>query len=297
MNKTSVVIIGAGIAGITSAIYLKRANKDIILLDGNMPGGKLVNLHKIENYPGYSSISGPELAMTLSKQLKDNDIKLTYGLVQSVRKEGHKYIVTTDIDNIETDVVVVATGTSPKVSGIPGEKEFFGRGVSYCATCDGNFFKGKTVAVYGNSDVAFEEALYLADVVNEVKVVTGFKDIVASESLVNKAKSKANVELIKNEIIGVNGEDFVTSVTLRDNTKLEVSALFPYLGFKSATDFLLGLGIKMDKGYIITDMSMESNVSGIYAIGDVRKKELRQLVTAANDGAIAALAITKYLNK
>ena len=127
--------------------------------------------------------------------------------------------------------------------------------------------------------------------------VTGFKPISASESLVNKAKEKANVEFIKNEIIGVNGEDFVTSVTLRDNTKLEVSALFPYLGFKSATDFLLGLGIKMDKGYIITDMSMASNVDGIYAVGDVRKKELRQLVTAANDGAIAALAIVKYLNK
>ncbi|MCQ3035008.1 MAG: FAD-dependent oxidoreductase [Bacilli bacterium] len=297
MNKTSVVIVGAGIAGITTAIYLKRANKNIILLDGNMPGGKLVNLHKIENYPGYSSISGPELALSLSKQLKDNDIPLTYGLVQSIRKEGKKYIVTTDIENIETDVVVIATGTSPKVSGIPGEKEFFGRGVSYCATCDGNFFKGKTVAVYGNTDVAFEEALYLADVVSNVKIVTGFKPISASESLVNKAKEKANVEFIKNEIIGVNGEDFVTSVTLRDNTKLEVSALFPYLGFKSATDFLLGLGIKMDKGYIITDMSMASNVDGIYAVGDVRKKELRQLVTAANDGAIAALAIVKYLNK
>ena len=297
MNKTSVAIVGAGIAGITTAIYLKRANKNIILLDGNMPGGKLVNLHKIENYPGYSSISGPELALSLSKQLKDNDIPLTYGLVQSIRKEGKKYIITTDIENIETDVVVIATGTSPKVSGIPGEKEFFGRGVSYCATCDGNFFKGKTVAVYGNTDVAFEEALYLADVVSNVKIVTGFKPISASESLVNKAKEKANVEFIKNEIIGVNGEDFVTSVTLRDNTKLEVSALFPYLGFKSATDFLLGLGIKMDKGYIITDMSMASNVDGIYAVGDVRKKELRQLVTAANDGAIAALAIVKYLNK
>ncbi|MDD7316524.1 MAG: FAD-dependent oxidoreductase [Bacillales bacterium] len=297
MKTTKIVIIGAGIAGITCAIYLKRANKDFILLDGNMPGGKLVNLHKIENYPGYSSISGPELALSLAKQLKDNDINLEYGLVQSIRKENQKFIITTDIENIEATYVVIGTGTSPKISGIPGEKEFFGKGVSYCATCDGNFFKGEDVCVFGNSNVAFEEALYLSSLVNKLYLITGHKDFDEDNSLFIKLKSLDNVEVIKDDIIKINGDENVKSIVLRNNQEIFLKGVFPYLGFKSATDFLSTLGIKMDKGYIITDMKMHTNVDNIFAIGDVRKKELRQLVTAASDGAIASLEIVRLMNK
>jgi len=289
MKRTDIVVIGAGIAGITAAIYLKRANANFILLEGVAPGGKLNQLKTIENYPGYKSISGIELQLKLLEQLKSLNIQITYGKVQNILKTKEGFEVVSDVDSIETKAVIIASGLSTKSELIKGEKEYFGRGVSYCATCDGNFFKNQDVAVIGNNNVALEESLYLSGLAKNVFIFIPDEKILGDEILTKKIQSTDNIKVILNQkVIEIKGDDFgVTSISTNNN-EYKVMGVFPYTGKKTTTEFLSGLNPEMHNFALKVNEQMKTNIDGLYAAGDIIDKSLRQLVTAASDGAIAA---------
>lgn len=298
MKKVDIVIIGAGIAGLTCAIYLKRANANFEILEGDMVGGKLTKIGKVDNYPGFPSSSGLEIFKSLNKQINDLDIVATYGKVQSVNKTSDGFLVISDVDKYECKAVVVASGTIIKGSGVTGEKEFEGRGVSYCATCDGGFFKSLPVALIGSSEIAFEEALYLANLASEVHLVCTSLDNVSPQTQ-KRVEEKSNIIIHKGfELKTIIGDEFVESIDINDKTKTEnikVKGVFPLLGFKSSNQFLTELKLNTRNGYIVVDDMMMSSVDGLFAIGDVVAKSVKQLVTAASDGAIVSSFLLKYM--
>ena len=299
MKKTDVVIIGSGIAGIVLSIYLKRSNVDFVLLEGKIPGGKLTKISKIENFPGYVSISGLEFQLDLLKQLKHLNISITYGMVQSVLKEPEGFEVISDIDSYTSKVVVIATGSVLQTSGIKNVKDYFGRGVSYCATCDGNFFKGLPVAVYGNNNIALEEALYLSNLASKVYLVVNSDKLLGDNSLIDDISKTKNIEIrLSTYIDEVIGDEYgVSSILTNSNEEIHVSGLFPYAGDKSSIDFLKSLLVSNENGYIKVDEKMMSSVSGLFAIGDIVNKKVRQLVTASGDAATASHYIVQFLKE
>ena len=295
MKKTDIVVIGAGIAGITAAIYLKRANADFVILEGEFPGGLLNKLHTIENYPSYPSITGSELTIKLMEQIKSLGIEITYGKVQSILKENDGFDVKTDVDSYECKAVIVASGVTRENESIPGQDRYAGMGVSYCATCDGNFFKGQDVAVYGNNDIALEEALYLSNLVRKLYFVNPDEKLEGDSKLIEQAKKTNNIEIINSSIKEIKGDDFgVTSIVI-DDREIGVAGVFPYVGKKSTSQILNNLKPEMNGVYVKVDESQKTNIDGLFAAGDVVDKKLRQLVTAANDGAVAATSAFQYV--
>ena len=298
MKKTDIVVIGAGIAGLTAAIYLKRANANFVILEGGFPGGLLNKLKTIENYPAYPSITGSELIMKLVEQMRALGIDVTYGNAQSILKEKEGFEVKTDIDAYECKAVIVATGVSQSKETIVGQDKFAGLGVSYCATCDGNFFKGQDVAVIGNNDIALEEGLYLSNLVNKLYLINPDKELVGSQKLIDSISKANNVEIMnETNVTSINGDDFgVTSITVNDK-EIPVMGVFPYVGKKSTSQILNNLKPEMKGIYVKVDETQQTNIEGLFAAGDLVDKKLRQLVTAANDGAIAATAAFQYVKQ
>lgn len=296
MKKTDIVIIGAGIAGITAAIYLKRANADFVILEGGFPGGLLNQLKTIENYPSYPNIQGNELTIKLMEQMKSLGIDITYGYAQSILKEEDGFEVKTDVEAYDCKAVIVATGVSQKNDSIPGQEKYTGMGVSYCATCDGNFFKGQDVAVIGNNDIALEEGLYLTNLVHKLYLINPDKELEGNPKLIEAISKANNVEIINSsKVSSINGDDFgVISITVNDKD-IPVSGVFPYVGKKSTSQILNNLKPDTKGIYLKVDSSMQTNIEGLFAAGDIVDKKLRQLVTAANDGAIAATAAFQYV--
>lgn len=298
MKKTDIVVVGAGIAGLTAAIYLKRANADFVVIEGGFPGGLLNKLKTIENYPSYPNITGSELVIKLMEQIKQLGIEITYGNAQSILKEADGFEVKTDIDSYECKAVIVATGISQSNDTIPGQEKFAGMGVSYCATCDGNFFKGLDVAVIGNNDIALEESLYLANLVNKLYLINPDKELSGNQKLIDSI-FKSNVVEVLNEktVSSINGDDFgLTSITV-DEKEIPVAGVFPYVGKKSSTQILNNLKPEMKGIYVKVDETQQTNIEGLFAAGDLCDKKLRQLVTAASDGAIAATAAFQYVKQ
>ncbi len=284
------IIIGAGPAGMNAALYLKRAGIDVVLIEKEVPGGEMLKTNKIENYLGFESIDGGELALKMSKQIKDLGIKIMKDKVLKVTKND-KFIVETEKEKLEADYVIVATGRTPRKLGLRGEDVLTGKGISYCAVCDGAFYRGKKVAVIGGGDAALTEALYLADLCAKVYVVVR-RDLRASEVLQNRVKSKENIIVLKN--VNVSKLDFderLSSIILDDGKTLPVSGMFIAIGGMPQLNFLDDLDVMMKNGYIVTNDKMESSVKGLYAAGDVRYKDYYQIVTAVSDGAVAALSI------
>lgn len=298
MKKTDIVVIGAGIAGLTAAIYLKRANADFVILEGSFPGGLLNKLKTIENYPAYPNITGQELIMKLMEQLKHLDIEITYGNVQSILKEKEGFEVKSDVDAYECKAVIVATGTSQSSNTIPGEEKFAGLGVSYCATCDGNFFKGQDVAVIGNNDIALEEGLYLSNIVNKLYLINPDEELSGNKKLIDAVSKAKNIVLFNSsKVESINGDDFgVTSISV-NKKEIPVMGVFPYVGKKTTTQILNNLKPEMKGIYVKVDSSQQTNIEGLFAVGDLVDKKLRQLVTAANDGAIAATSAFQYVKQ
>lgn len=298
MKKTDIVIIGAGIAGLTAAIYLKRANANFVIIEGGFPGGLLNKLKTIENYPSFPNITGPELVIKLMEQVKYLGIEITYGNAQSILKEKAGFEVKTDVDAYECKSVIVATGVSQENKSIPGEEKFAGLGVSYCATCDGNFFKGQDVAVIGNNDIALEEALYLANIVNKLYLINPDKTLSGNQKEIDAISKAKNVEIINDtSVASINGDDFgVTSISINKND-ISVSGVFPYVGKKTSTQILNNLKPDMNGIFVKVDATQQTNIEGLFVAGDLVDKKLRQLVTAANDGAIAATAAFQYISR
>lgn len=296
MRKTDIVIIGAGIAGLTASIYLKRANQNFIVLENMLPGGKLNILKEVENYPGFSKCSGKDILFSLMNQIHQLGISIDYGSVQTILKDEYGFKVVTDKEILYSKAVILASGVNNPTSTIKGEEEYFGRGVSYCATCDGNFFKDQDVAVYGGSEVAIEEALYLSNLVKKLYFVVNEENIDNIKEFA-VLKSKDNVHVLMNKkIIEICGDMLgVNKVIINDDTKLDVSGVFPYVGQKSSKEYLNNLHVEMENNLIVTNEKMETNIPGIYAIGDIRKKQLKQLVTAASDGAVCSVNAIKAL--
>jgi len=303
MNKQiDVAIIGGGIAGITAGLYVKRSNLSVIAIDRNVFGGKLAKLGDIYNYPGFEAISGPELAYKLMEQAEKNGIELEYGNVLNVTKQNNGlFLVQTEEHFIEAKVVIIATGTIEKQLGIPGEKQFLNRGVSYCATCDGPLYRNKEVAVVGYLDTALDEAIYLSGIAKKVYLISKVRlEDIESSKLPNAIK-RPNIDILAfSDVLSIKGTDHVESILVsnletNNEQEIKVSAVFPYIGQKTLTEFLANLKVETRNGYLVVSKDMETNVPGLLAAGDTIDKKLRQLVTAAGDGCIAAATAIRYI--
>ncbi|MFI3260648.1 MAG: FAD-dependent oxidoreductase [bacterium] len=281
------IIVGMGIAGISAGIYAKQANKNVLLLEGSAPGGLLNNIDSVKNFAGFTDIKGPDFAFNLYNQVVSNDIefKLEEVINIEVTEEGKKVI--TKNGEYLSKSVIIATGRRPKLLGLENEKELLGRGVSTCAICDGNLYKGKDVAVVGAGNSALQEALYLANVVNKVYILMRRSIFAGSPELVDKVKNHPSIEVVlETSIKSINQEDGVfTNLTLNNDNILEVSGLFVYAGYSPDVTFAKDLDITNLNGYIEVDDNLETKVKGIFAIGDVTKKDIYQLMNAAADGA------------
>lgn len=308
MERASVrdlIIIGAGPAGMSAAIYASRAGLDTMMLEEGAPGGKLTKTHMINNYPGVGELKGFELAGNMFKHAQSFGAEYVYGSVDKLENDGDiKKIVCKDGNEYLAKNVIIATGTRERLLNIPGEKENIGKGVSYCAVCDGGFFKDKTVAVIGGGNSALDEALYLTQFVKKLYIVIRRDVFRANEETVKKVEQNEKIEIIKKHIpieIKGNGEKVekivLKSVENDEEKEVAVDGVFPYIGSDPITEFADSLNICNEYGYVKVDNNMETSVTGIFAAGDVREKNLRQVVTATNDGAIAAQEVADRMIK
>lgn len=284
------IVIGAGPGGMSAAIYLKRSGIDVTLIEKMVPGGEMLKTNKIENYLGFDSIDGGELALRMSSQVKDLGIEIIRDDITDISYDN-TFIVTGLKNKYQADYVIIATGRVPRKLGLDMEEALLNRGISYCATCDGAFYKGKEVAIVGGGDSALTEALYLSDICLKVYVLVR-KDLKASDILQNRVKNKDNIVILKNVSVSqFISSDSLTGVLLNDGRKLDVNGLFIAIGGTPDISFLKNLNVDTINGYIKTDDKMRTNIKGLYAVGDVRYKDFYQIITAASDGAIAALSI------
>ncbi len=295
------VIIGGGVAGMTAAMYLKRANLSVIIIDKGSPGGQLNNILKIDNYPGFLSIEGGELSQKIYEQITNLEIPFKYGTVLSLRNEETYKIVKTDMEEIKCQAIIIASGRSPKNLGLKNEKRLLGRGLSFCALCDGSFYKDKKVALIGGGNKALSEALYLAKICKEVVIIYKYDNFSATLSWQEKIKKKDNIKIEYNsEVIKLKEEDNKLKSIIIKNKKGEkeviVEGLFVNIGYHSEAEYLTDLDLKMDNKYIVVDEEKRTNLKNIYACGDVIKKSVYQITTAVSDGTIAALSVKKDIN-
>lgn len=302
MDKRDLVIIGGGPAGLTAGIYAARATIDTVLLERGVPGGLVISTHLIENYPGFSEgISGPDLMIQMEKQARRFGCEILSANVERIENNDKEFYLKTDHGDIVTGAIILASGVQPQLLGVKGEKELIGRGVSYCATCDGAFFRGKRVAVIGGGDAAVEEAIFLTRFAEKVYVIHRRGELRATKIVQQRAFQNQKIEFIwhgvADEILGRNSVEAVNVRDVRDSSKtlLKVDGVFIYVGSTPNSLLLKDLVKTDDKGYIITDENMQTSQKGIFAAGDVRQKLLRQVVTAVADGAIAAVAAEKHL--
>lgn len=295
MKRTDIVIIGSGMAGISAALYLKRANADFIILEGNLAGGMLNQLKTVENFPAAGKTTGSDILISLMDQLRYNNIPLVYGNVQTILKEDGGFEVVTDVDSYEAKAVIVATGLSQASKTIPGEEKFAGLGVSYCATCDGNFFKGADVAVVGNNNICLEESLYLAGLVKKLYLVCPDENLNGDKRMIDKINSSENIEIIlQSNVDEIVGDDFgVTGIKINGKI-INISGVFPYIGKKTSTQILNNLKPEMKGIFVKANEERMTNIPGLYVAGDIVDKKLKQLITAAGDGAAAATSADNY---
>jgi thioredoxin reductase (NADPH) len=304
MENIDLVIIGGGPAGLAAGIYAARSDLKAVLLERGMPGGLAASTELIENYPGFpDGVGGPELAMQMDAQARRFGLDIRSVNAESIQPADRRLLVHTDDGILAARSIILATGAQPSKLGVPGEGKFHGRGVSYCATCDGAFFRDKIVAVVGGGDAAVEEGLYLTKFADKVYIIHRRDSLRATKILQRRAMENNKIEFCWNSVVEeILGEGLINEVRLK-NVKtgairpLQVDGVFIYVGLRPSTDLVRDL-VKLDKlGYVITDDHMETSHPGIFAAGDVRSKSLRQVVTAAADGAIAAMAAEKYLEQ
>ena len=292
-----IIIVGAGPAGLTAAIYARRANKKVLVLEANTYGGQIINTKSIENYPVNPGISGFDFATKLYNQTKDLGAEIKFEKVVDINETE----VTTTKETYKTKTIILATGADNRKLKLENEEKLTGKGISYCATCDGAFYKNKVVAVQGGGNTAVEDAIYLSDIAETVYLIHRRDSFKAEEILINELKTKENIEIILNSTITkLNGENKLESVDITNNNKetktIEVEALFIAIGQVPETENFKKLININEQGYVIANEDCKTNIKNIFVAGDNRTKGLRQLVTATSDGAVAATQAIKYIN-
>jgi len=297
-----VAVMGAGPAGLTAALYAARARLSTVVVEKMFPGGQAALTDIIENYPGFTEgISGIQLADAMKRQAERFGAEFTNGDVERIEKNDDLFTVFLKGESIKAKTVILAAGAQPRKLGVKGEKEFTGRGISYCATCDGAFYKDKPIAVVGGGDTAIQEALYLTRFASEIYVIHRRDQLRATKVLQERAFKNEKIKFVWDSVVKeIKGEGTVDEVVV-ENVKtgkldsLRVDGIFIAIGHIPNTDFVKDLVQLNEQGYVITDAYMATNVPGIFAAGDMRQKDLRQVVTAVSDGAIAAVEAGKYL--
>ena len=296
-----IIVIGAGPAGLTSAIYARRANKKVLVFEAKNYGGQIINTLDIENYPVEEHISGFDFATRLYNQAKNLGAEIIFEKVVDINDLGEEKEIITTKNTYKTKTIIIATGSENRKLGLPNEDDLVGKGISYCATCDGAFYKGKTVAVVGGGNTALEDALYLTDLVEKVYLIHRRDEFRGEESTVNLLKEKNNIEFIYNSnVTKLNASKRLDTIEITNNNGdvkiLNIDGLFIAVGRTPENQNFAKL-INLDKtGYVIANENCHTNIPGIFVAGDNRVKKLRQLVTATSDGAIAAVEAIKYVN-
>nr|WP_248628302.1 thioredoxin-disulfide reductase [Enterococcus cecorum] len=302
--KYDVIIIGAGPAGMTAALYAARANLNTLLLERGIPGGQMNNTAEVENYPGFDSILGPDLALKMYDGINQFGVEHGYGNVVEVKDHQDYKEVITDDATYEAKVVIIATGCEHRNLEVPGEAEYSGRGVSYCAVCDGAFFRNKKLIVVGGGDSAVEEAIYLTQFADEVKIVHRRDALRAQKIIQDRAFANEKISFIWDSVVEeIKGDDQkVTAVKIKNVKTGETyeeaaDGVFIYVGLVPLTQAFTSLGITDDAGWILTDERMQTKIPGILACGDARQKHLRQITTAVGDGGIAGQQAYQFIEE
>ena len=298
------IIIGAGPAGMTAALYAARSNLKVALLERGIPGGQMNNTADIENYPGYANISGPELAEKMFEPLENLGVEHLFGLVEKIEDRGDFKEIITEDERFEAKTVIIASGANHRHLGVPGEEDYNSRGVSYCAVCDGAFFRDEDLLVVGGGDSAVEEAIFLTRFAKSVTIVHRRDELRAQKVLQDRAFANEKIRFVWDSVVeSIHGDERkVTGVTFKnvktgETSQADFGGIFIYVGLDPVSQFAADLGITDEAGWILTDHQMKTSVAGIYAVGDVRQKDLRQITTAVGDGAIASQEAYKYLTE
>ena len=302
-NKYDVVIVGGGPAGLTAGIYTSRDKLYTLIIDKGIIGGNINNADSIDNYPGFpEGINGPELAELMHRQAEKYGLKSITAEVTAIDIEGENRIIKTTGGDFMAKAVIIAGGSDKVKMGIPGEKEFTGRGVSYCTTCDGPFFRNKKVVVVGGGNSAIYEAMHLTKFASSISLIHRRDKLRATAILQDKALAETKIEFILNTIVkSIEGKGFVQKLLLENvktgkQSALETDGVFVSIGLKPNTDYLKDL-LSLDKqGHIITDEHMSTKIAGIFATGDIRSGSIRQVTTAVGDGTVAALSAKKFID-
>lgn len=303
-KEYDIVIVGGGPGGLTAGLYGARATRRTVLIEKYMPGGQIANTEEIEDYPGFDRISGPELAMKMAEHAKSFGLEVVSDEVKEVYTDGdHKLVACASGDTYRARAVILSTGGSPNKLNVPGEQELTGRGVSYCAICDGAFFKDEVIAVVGGGDAAVEEGIFLTKFGSKVIIIHRRDQLRAQKIIQQRAFKNEKIEIIWDTVVEtINGDDKVKSLTLKnvktgETSELEVGAVFVFVGFIPNSN-LTREELKKDQGgYIITDNHMQTSIPGIYACGDVRSQLVRQITNAVGDATTAAVAAEKYIEE
>lgn len=306
LQHRDLVIIGGGPAGYTAALYAARAGLDALVIERGMPGGQIATSDMIDNYPALEECSGSELGMKMQAHAESAGASSTYGSVESINLVEGGFEISTDVERISAKSVIVATGAAPRHGGFDGEDRYRGRGVSYCATCDGMFYRGKHVFIIGGGNSAVEEALYLSNLADHVELVVRRDAFRASRGMSERLKSRANITIrYQTSIVGVDGGTFVNAISFRDNLTGDIHVehfdegsvgVFVAVGYAPATELVKNYAALAPDGGVITDDDMATTTAGLFCAGDMRSKSLRQVITAAADGAIAATSAYRYID-
>ena len=291
-----IIVVGAGPAGMTAALYAARANKKVVIFEANSYGGQILNAHLVENYPGIEEISGFDLATNMYNQIKKLGVEIKFEMVKKITKEKE---VITNNDTYKAKTIILATGLESRKLNLPDEKKYIGRGVSYCATCDGNFYKDKTVAVVGGGNTALEDAIYLSGICKKVYLIHRRDSFRGEEKYVDELNNNKKIELILNSnVVALKGNDVLESICINEEeNKINVDGLFIAVGQQPKNELFADIISVDDRGYIETEDGVHTNVDKIYVAGDARKKQLRQLTTAVSDGSIAATVAIREMGR
>ena len=301
MQDYDVVLVGAGPGCLTAGLYTSRSELKTVAIEKMIPGGQIANTELVEDYPGFEHIGGAELAKKIEDHARKFGLEIVNDNVVEIYVDGRYRIVKTDYDTYRAKAVIVGTGGHPRHLGVPGELELAGRGVSYCAVCDGAFFKGVPIAVAGGGDSAVEEGSYLTKFGSKVYIIHRRDELRAAKIVQERALKNEKIEFVWNSVIEkVNGTSKVESITVKniktnERKNIDVGAVFPFIGFIPNSDIFREAIRKDNMGYIITDENMETSIKGVWAIGDVRKQLVKQITNAVGDGTTAAIAAFKYI--